>query len=591
MPTNSPTRKVTEVRPSQLIMNFGPGSIMDTINSESLMILGPDYWKGVKMIEEKRLAETVNEQGFGPIERFGIPDLNGDQTDFHVSVRSFPVLKVCRDCGLLTEKSKCPDCRGGGKNGETRPARVVAACIDGHIQDFPWKRWVGCKCDPGKEIIYITKKSGSEESDLTVECKGCKTQRDLTGALEEHKDWLCEGHRPWLGDRRDCDKNLHGVMRGASNVYFTVSESAISIPPYSNLLFIKLGRHFPMAKGFWENKKLDEYVRYQKDLKEMVDSNTFTLDQIVNAFDIYYGNSSSGGLKRTEWERLTHCRPYDPQDDFKAKEIPYSNKDLKRFFECIVGVETLREVATIKGFTRISPYEGKKDDNRVQKLRMEPDIWKTFLLRYPIIAGQVDQGLLQDWLPGVERYGEGIFFQFNRDSVERWLEQNGVRDRLRSIQSQKKKPYPREGLNSDDPRLILVHTFAHHFMREVYMSCGYSTTSLRERIYVDGEGPSAMCGALIYTASMDSEGTLGGLVTQAEEDTMLEHIARMIESARICSQDPLCSSHDPVRTQNAWGASCHSCSQAAETSCEGLQNRLLDRLCLIGNGKWKGYFE
>lgn len=590
MATMKANRKVTEVRPSQLIMNFGPGSIMDTIYGESLMVLGPDYWSGVRWIEEKRLAKTINEQGFGPIERFGIPDII-DVGGFHVAVRTFPVQKVCRDCGLLTSADACPECRSKGLEGKTRPARVVAVCSHGHIQDFPWGRWIGCTCKPGEEKIYVTRKAGSEESDLTVECRKCHHKpRDLTGALEE-LEWTCDGHRPWLGDAQECKEKLHGVMRGASNVYFTVAESAISIPPYSDKLFKMIRKHFPYAKMYWEDHDnfIQLYIMRQGDLKRLVDTKMFTVEQIVGAFDAYYGSSERGGIKRSEYERLTHCVPYDPKDDFKAREVPYTDKDLKRCFERIVAVETLREVVAIKGFTRLTPYEGPKDDARVQKLRMEA--WDTFLTANPVVDEQVEPGLAKDWLPGVERYGEGIFFQFKRDTMERWLAQKEVKERLKDIRSQRRVPYARPGLNTEDPRMVLVHTFAHHFMREVYMSCGYSTTSLRERIYLDDIGPAAMCGVLIYTASMDSEGTLGGLVQQAEEARMVEHITRMIEGARICSQDPLCSTHDPTRTGNAWGASCHSCSQASETSCESMQNRLLDRLCLTGNGTWKGYFE
>ncbi len=101
-----------------------------------------------------------------------------------------------------------------------------------------------------------------------------------------------------------------------------------------------------------------------------------------------------------------------------------------------------------------------------------------------------------------------------------------------------------------------------------------------------------MCGVLIYTASSDSEGTLGGLVAQAKDNKILQyHIQSMLERLNVCSQDPLCGAHDPNETRNPWGASCHSCSQLPETSCEGLQNKLLDRFTLIDSGDLKGYFD
>ena len=147
-------------------------------------------------------------------------------------------------------------------------------------------------------------------------------------------------------------------------------------------------------------------------------------------------------------------------------------------------------------------------------------------------------------------------------------------------------------MDTEDPRIILVHTFAHNFIRQLSLACGYPIPSLRERIYVGKSSGRDMCGVLIYTASVDSEGTLGGLVSQAKDtDRLFDHISNMLKTVKICSQDPLCGAHEASVTKNAWGAACHSCTHLPETSCEGLQNKLLDRFALVGNDKIKGYFE
>ncbi|MFD2271450.1 hypothetical protein ACFS07_10660 [Undibacterium arcticum] len=39
--------------------------------------------------------------------------------------------------------------------------------------------------------------------------------------------------------------------------------------------------------------------------------------------------------------------------------------------------------------------------------------------------------------------------------------------------------------------------------------CGYSTASLRERLYISSDATAPMAGILIYTAAGDSEGTMG----------------------------------------------------------------------------------
>ena len=76
------------------------------------------------------------------------------------------------------------------------------------------------------------------------------------------------------------------------------------------------------------------------------------------------------------------------------------------------------------------------------------------------------------------------------------------------------------------PEFILIHTFAHLLINQLSYECGYGSSSIRERIYCEKTtNNSDMCGVLIYTASGDSEGSLGGLVRQGEpgrlEDTVL----------------------------------------------------------------------
>ena len=128
------------------------------------------------------------------------------------------------------------------------------------------------------------------------------------------------------------------------------------------------------------------------------------------------------------------------------------------------------------------------------------------------------------------------------------------------------------------------------------MECGYPTPSIRERIYVGELSDKKMCGVLIYTTSTDKKGTLGGLIAQASDESILrEHIQAIKEDVRRCSQDPLCSIHMPSegKEANAWGASCHSCMHVPETSCERLQNRLLDRHVLVSPSKdrYRGFLD
>jgi hypothetical protein len=52
------------------------------------------------------------------------------------------------------------------------------------------------------------------------------------------------------------------------------------------------------------------------------------------------------------------------------------------------------------------------------------------------------------------------------------------------------------------------HSLSHLLITAASLACGYSASSIRERIYVTPAGS----GILLYTGTPDAEGTLGGLV-------------------------------------------------------------------------------
>lgn len=126
---------------------------------------------------------------------------------------------------------------------------------------------------------------------------------------------------------------------------------------------------------------------------------------------------------------------------------------------------------------------------------------------------------------------------------------------------------------------ILLHSLAHLLMQALALRCGYPATSIRERIYLDE--PQERYGILLYTASPDAEGTLGGLVQEARN--IEEHLSMALAMGELCSSDPICAQHSPKDSLDGrWlhGAACHSCSLIAETSCE-MRNEYLDRALVV----------
>ena len=62
-------------------------------------------------------------------------------------------------------------------------------------------------------------------------------------------------------------------------------------------------------------------------------------------------------------------------------------------------------------------------------------------------------------------------------------------------------------------------------VRQLSFECGYSLASLRERLYAASPGAGTpMAGILVYTSAGDAEGSLGGLVREAQVDRLLPTI-------------------------------------------------------------------
>jgi hypothetical protein len=132
---------------------------------------------------------------------------------------------------------------------------------------------------------------------------------------------------------------------------------------------------------------------------------------------------------------------------------------------------------------------------------------------------------------------------------------------------------------------VLLHTLAHLLINQLSFDCGYGSASLRERIYCDAEHPERpMNGLLIYTASGDSEGTMGGLVRQGQPGRLENALTRALRQATWCSSDPICTESTGQGPDSCNLAACHSCALLPETSCEE-GNRLLDRALVVGTAE------
>ena len=200
----------------------------------------------------------------------------------------------------------------------------------------------------------------------------------------------------------------------------------------------------------------------------------------------------------------------------------------------------------------------------------------------------------ENWLPAIQVQGEGIFFEFNREAVEEWAQRPAVLSRMKNLQdSFKHSRFGEATIGTLRPEFVLIHTFAHLIINQLSFECGYGSSSIRERIYCEKiENEYGMYGVLIYTASGDSEGSLGGLVRQGSKGLIEDTIRDAIRNAAWCSSDPVCIQSLGQGPESCNLAACHNCALLPETCCE-CGNRLLDRGTVVGTLEDKkiGYFS
>lgn len=553
-----PNNKLGDLRPNQLITTFGPGAIVDAVK-DSVTILDISYWKqkGQKIIDG-RLASYLG------VDCFYMPHTSPSSED--VPVVMFPYWHVCSNlkCGRLFDARKyfdlekylrygvtCPDC------GYTAyPSRFITICENGHMSDFPWKWWVhkgGPDCGGTLKMYSIGQTSTL--GDMWVECS-CGAKRSMNGATQrENFDGVaCSGHHPFRPnvENQKCSKPVIPSQRGASNVYFAVSRSAISIPPWINPLYNLIDEHLSLILHYKEDfGEMGVQKVYEKYFS------SFPREEFDEALERRQDNIKEFiEIKQMEYDAITHHN--DPvygsnKKHFKAEEdgLP---RYFQKYFSRIIRVTRLREVRVLLGFTRVDAPDPDAD-------------------KQPNVV-ELSKGTQEHWLPAAEVNGEGIFIEFNKDTLAKWLNSPAVNGLSEKYSDSYKEYCASKGWKVTVPRnaaYVLMHTFAHLIIKQMSMSSGYSSSAIRERIYFSNK----MSGILLYTGSSDKEGSLGGLVELGNIEQMTSLMRDAFQEALVCTNDPECMSNLPAG-KNSNGAACHSCCMISETACEN-GNRMLDR--------------
>jgi|GEM_PF-354177 len=452
---------------------------------------------------------------------------------------------------------KCPKC-----GYPAYPSRFITVCEDGHMDDFPWRWWVHHGETSCKEDMYL-KSMGNTSSlaELRVECN-CGARRVMSGAMQKEKfvGLCCSGnhpHRPGA-KAKICKKSVIPSQRGASNVYFSVTRNAISIPPWTNPINDIMGAQRATIETLVEamGEESGLLFAYQKYFGDK-----YSYEDFKAAYDRLSQNIKEfTELKEMEYAAITHHEDVEYQHDvkyFKAEEVTLS-ESLKEYISRIIKIHRLREVRVLTGFTRLEAPEPEVDE-------------QSHIVKLKCSSGE-------KWLPAVEINGEGVFIELSRKKINQWMQIETVKSRSDKYEECYAAYCQKKGWENFKPRnaeYVLLHTLSHMLIKEMSMQSGYSSSALHERIY----SSENMCGILIYTGAADKEGSLGGLVELGGMNKFLPLLKGALENGLTCTTDPECFMKNPT-SERLNGAACHSCTMISETACEN-GNRLLDRALVV----------
>lgn len=544
-------KKIEVIQPSKMVSAYGGvGSIIETLSNGSLLLTPYNKWgKGVKEGEEivdNRLLKHIQEQveSVKTIRRIPAVSLNDaelyspkkDTRDKCIQSKYFPEWFYCNRCHRLNKYDEwkklwnkkfkfefsdnmpaCPCCseqRGRGVHRKyLEQIRYVMVSLNGNLIDIPFHELVYCRENNPQE--EWGKKIKLSEAVSIRELKWKFTPNtngeDFINVIAEGKGGdnlylpmtlLQENYIEYKGDVYKI------VMRNQNNLYYPERISSIYIPELfkgdivDNILAAKengqtIDDIIRNISCFLNIELEEEDINYTLENRELPFTNQEFLF-ITN--EKFYSKGSYHHIKEDSYFSACWCK--------NMMSIPFVSK--------VYAIERLKETSVVLEYTRLTP-SGKgirwwslKEDGEVDNLLAT--------------SRRTYDGATPEFIPGVERYGEGIFFELDTEQIRAQI-----------------------GDDTDKFRTF-IHTFSHIIMRELEFSSGYTLASLVERLYIlDNQ----RAGILIYTVAA----SYGGFAGLCAEGAIVDIVKRAIARIQVCVNDPICEDH------------CYACLDIPEISC------------------------
>lgn len=603
------------IRVSQMVLTWGPGAVVET-NEGPRVVLLPD----VGLFAPERLNPEEFEISsqhlsvlLGSRRVFQIPSdsilsvrLGRPPGDGFWRTKPFPDWKLCEEHGRLY-RTYCPVCREHGRRsrGHAEAVRFVLACPEGHLDDVDWDRVVHGDEVPHRPEYYYWEGGGGSLAEIRVKCPQCRKSARLSEAYG--KTWPCSGRYPEReapgeppARSGDCTRGARIVQRQASNLRIPEIRTVFTVPPPYTGLHQLLSRayvrdiiRFACTRGLIKDGQLD---------RAMLDSALRSITERPG-----WGAAQREEIMRCPDREIVHAiqdvLSFDPArsfEDLLGRELETFVRGARDGVPPIMAARPTSRILLEIDPNRSHSFEGPSRRMRLRAVAVTRLHAVTVQIGYRrqvespasdgfprLVEIAFSDSSGQEWVPGFEGYGEGIFVTV--DSDEGWCSapHGDASNAWFSVFTSGRADYPHFLFRSETreelhPAFVWWHTLSHLLIRVLSAECGYSAASIRERVYVQFDNAAAgrvRGGVLLYTTGRGSAGTLGGLVSMVP---MIDRfVNKAVEMAKVCSADPLCI-EQRFRRGHVLGAACHACCLVSETSCEH-RNFWLDRSVLLEN--------
>ena len=422
-----------EIRQSQLITTFGPGSMLDLPNY-SVLVAGLEFWSaGGETISEPRLSRKLARVlEVDSVELKTPPPANDDPGAATTGITGFQFPEWFITQGLEESKSG-PSIRTrllvhrkaltkgkyidrDKKKKTVVPVRFVRACRAGHIADIDWYYFahngVSECAKQGRQLFIDERGTSGDLTEVWIRCECGKAERSMAAAaiLANKALGSCDGSRPWLGPytKESCGEPSRLLIRSASNAYFPQTMSVISLPDRDDAVrqaIDAVWSYVEAVEGLDDLKYERKKAAVKAGLEGISDDEAFAEIQLRRLG----GSKIDKPVKIAELETLMASK--DEVGEDRPEGVFYARALPRAIWECpwmeqverVVLVHRLREVVAEVAFTR-------------------------FEAAAPDIEGELDIGVRRaslarevSWLPAFENKGEGIFLQFKTKAILDWM--------------------------------------------------------------------------------------------------------------------------------------------------------------------------